>query len=199
MTTIKNILAIGLILLVIGAVGVSAAEGDDLVVEEVVEGAGAPMFSGNVLAAIGAAIAISVTGFCSAKALLIAGNAAAGVTGEDETNFSGALVMDAMPQTQVIYGFIIAMLITLGIMGNIGAGTTLSQDQGWIAIFAGLAVGITGISAIFQGKVAAASMAATAKNQSIKGKVLIFIVMPEIAALFGFVIGIMFLIAAKIF
>lgn len=197
MATTKKILAICLIFLILGVVGVSAQEDQDGLDEE--DGAGEPLFSGNVLAAIGAAIAISVTGFCSAKALLIAGNAAAGVTGEDEKNFSSALVMDAMPQTQVIYGFIIAMLVTLGIMGSMGAGTSLTQEQGWIAILAGLSVGITGISAIFQGKVAAASMAATAKNQNIKGKVLIFIVMPEIAALFGFVIGIMFLIAGGVF
>jgi len=190
----KELLVFGLVMLMCLTV-VSAAEGDTTETETVETTETGPLgLSGNAMAAIGAFFAIAIAGFASAKGLDIAGNAAAGVTGEDEKNFSSALIMDAMPQTQVIYGFIIAILITLGIMGG-----SMTVEQGWIAIAAGLAVGITGLSAISQGKVAAASIGATAKNPGIKGKVLIFIVMPEIAALFGFVVAIMFLIAGSIF
>ena len=151
-------------------------------------------FSGNVLGAIGAAVAIALAGLSSAKGLEIAGNTAAGATGEKEENFSSALILQAMPQTQVIYAFIIGILIILGIMAG-----NMTIEKGFLSLFAGLAVGITGVSAVNQGKVASASIGAAAKNSSIKGKVLIFVVMPEIAALFGFVVAIMVLIAGNVF
>jgi len=152
------------------------------------------IINGNVLGAIGAAIAIGITGYSSAKGLEISGHAAAGVTGENEENFSSALILEALPQTQVVYGFIIAVLIVLGIMGG-----EMTLEKGLVALTAGTAVGITGLSGILQGKVAASAVGAAAKNPAIKGKVLIFVVMPEIAALFGFVIAILLLISAKVF
>lgn len=151
------------------------------------------MFSGTVLAAMGAVAAVAISGYGTSKGLDISGNTAAAATGENDKNFSSVLVMEAMPQTQVIYGFIIATLIVLGIMSK-----NLTVDQGYIALAAGLTAGITGLSAINQGSVAAASIGATQKNPDAKGKAMIFIVLPEIGALFGFVIAILFLIAGKI-
>ena len=151
-------------------------------------------WSGTVLAAIGAAIAICLTGLSSARGLEVAGHSAAGVTAEREENFASALILQALPQTQVIYGFIIGILILVGIMNG-----GMTVEKGWLCLAAGVAVGLTGISAINQGKVAASSIGAVAKNANIRGKVLIYVVMPEIAALFGFVIAIVLLIAGDIF
>ena len=47
-------------------------------------------FSGNVLGAIGAAVAIALAGLSSAKGLEIAGNTAAGATGEKEENLDAS-------------------------------------------------------------------------------------------------------------
>ncbi|MBN2102370.1 MAG: V-type ATP synthase subunit K [Candidatus Aenigmarchaeota archaeon] len=152
------------------------------------------VIGGSVLGIIGAALAIIIAGISSAKGLEIAGNTAAAATGENEENFSSSLILQAMPQTQTIYGFIVAILIILGIMNG-----GLTMEQGFISFFAGLVVGITGISALMQGKLASSSIGAAAKNSAVKGKVLIFVVMPEIAALFGFVIGVMMLIAGQVF
>ncbi|MBU4406066.1 MAG: permease, partial [Candidatus Altiarchaeota archaeon] len=68
------------------------------------------LITGNVIAALAAALGIASTGYFSAKGLEMSGNAAAGVTGEDEENFSAALILEALPQTQVVYGFIISVL-----------------------------------------------------------------------------------------
>jgi len=151
-------------------------------------------WTGNVLAALGAAVGISITGISAARGLEVAGHSAAGVTAEREENFSSALILQALPQTQVIYGFIISILIFMGIRGG-----PLTVEQGWLCLAAGIAVGLTGISAINQGKVAASSIGAVAKNASIRGKVLIYVVMPEIAALFGFVIAMVLLIGGEVF
>jgi V/A-type H+-transporting ATPase subunit K len=150
--------------------------------------------SGNFLAAAGIAIGIGLAGIGSAIGLGISGCAASGVTAEDEKNFSNALILEALPQTQVVYAFIIGVLIFIGINGG-----EMTVEKGLLALAAGVAVGLTGISAIFQGKVAAAAVGASAKNTAIRGKVLIFIVMPEIAALFGFVLAILILIAGQVF
>ncbi|MEM2918966.1 MAG: V-type ATP synthase subunit K [Candidatus Altiarchaeota archaeon] len=152
------------------------------------------LITGNVLAATGVAIAVVVAGLSSAKGLEISGSTAAAVTGEKEENFSNALVLEALPQTQCVYGFIVGVLITLGIMSG-----NMTLEKGLIGLAAGITVGITGISAISQGKVASAAIGATTKNPKISGKVLIFIVMPEIAALFGFVTAVLLLVSGKVF
>lgn len=152
------------------------------------------LITGSVLGAAGAAIAMGVSGISSAKGLGIAGNAASGATGEDESNFSSSLILQALPQTQAVYGFIIGILIILGIMSG-----GMGLEKGMLSLAAGIASGLTGISGIYQGEVAASSIGASAKNPSVRGKVLIFVVMPEIAALFGFVIGIMILISGSVF
>ena len=150
--------------------------------------------NGNVIAAIAAALGITTTGYFSAKGLEMSGNAASGVTGENEENFSAALILEALPQTQVVYGFIISVLIVLGIMSG-----GMTVEKGIVAMVASMVVGVAGISALLQGKVAVSAILAAAKNPSVKGKVLLFVVMPEIAALFGFVIAIMLLISGKVF
>ncbi|MFH1788491.1 MAG: V-type ATP synthase subunit K [Candidatus Altiarchaeota archaeon] len=150
--------------------------------------------SGVLVASAGAMMAIVVAGISSAKGLGISGNAAAGVTAEDEKNFSSALILEALPQTQVVYGFIIAVLIVVGIMGG-----EMTLEKGLVSLVAGTIVGFAGLSAIPQGKVAAAAIGAVAKNEKVRGKVLVFIVMPEIAALFGFVIAILLLVSANVF
>ncbi len=151
------------------------------------------VINGNVLGGIGAALAIGIAGYGSAKGLGISGNAASGVTGENEGNFSSALILQVLPQTQVVYGFIIAVLIILSIMGE-----AMSLEKGGVALAAGIAVGVTGLSGIAQGNAAAAAIGAATKNPKVRGKVLIFVVMPEIAALFGFVIAIMLLISGGV-
>ena len=149
--------------------------------------------SGPTLAALGALVAVAVSGIGSAKGLGISGNAAAGITAEQEKNFAMALVLEALPQTQCVYGFIIGVLIVIGIMGG-----EMTIEQGWYSLAAGITVGLAGLSAIDQGKVAAASIGAVAKNENVKGKVMVFIVMPEIAALFGFVIAILLLTSGNV-
>jgi len=148
------------------------------------------------LAAAGAGIAISLTGLSSAKGLEVAGHTAAGVTAEEESNFTSALILQALPQTQVVYGFIIAVVIVYNGLIN---GGVADIAQGWACLISGVAVGLTGYSAVNQGRVAASSIGAAAKNQVIRSKVLIYVVMPEIAALFGFVIALLMLMSAGLF
>ncbi|MFH1404444.1 MAG: V-type ATP synthase subunit K [Candidatus Altiarchaeota archaeon] len=146
------------------------------------------IFSGNGLAALGAMFAIGISGIAAAYALQISGQSAIGATTENEKLFGKFLVLDLMPQTQLIYGALGAILIVLGIRRG-----DLTIEQGFICLSAGLAVGLTSISAVFQGMLAASSIGALARNEKIMGKLIIIIVMTEIAALFGLLVAFMML------
>ena len=76
---------------------------------------------GMALALLGAALAALMAGIGSAIGVGMAGQAAAGVVTEDPGKFSKVLILQLLPGTQGIYGFLIAFLTLLQI-GVIGGG-----------------------------------------------------------------------------
>jgi V/A-type H+/Na+-transporting ATPase subunit K len=153
------------------------------------------IFTGNVLAALGAAVGVGIAGLGSAKGLGTSGATASALTAEQEKNFSTILILEALPQTQAIYAFVIGILIITGIMAEGG----LTVEKGLLSLAAGLCVGFTGLSAIYQGNAASSAVAAYGRNNNITGKVIIYVVMCELAALLGFITAIMILIAGNVF
>ncbi|MBR5315898.1 MAG: V-type ATP synthase subunit K [Firmicutes bacterium] len=130
------------------------------------------LFDGNTLALLGAAVA-SLAGIGSAIGVSIAGQAAAGVITEDPKKFGKTLVLQVLPGTQGIYGFIVAFLIILK-LGMLPGATLaeLTMMQGAYLFAAGVPIGVVGIvSGIQQGKAAAAGLQLTGKrpDQMIKG------------------------------
>ena len=66
------------------------------------------------------------------------------------------------------------------------------EVAGLIAIGAGLAIGIAACgSGIGQGIAAAAGAGATAENEKLLGKMMVFSALPETQAIYGFVIAIL--------
>ncbi len=112
----------------------------------------------------GAAIAALFAGMGSAKGTSIAGQAAAGVVTEDPSKFGQLLVLQLLPGTQGLYGFIIAFLI-LSKAGIIGGDAIPTSAQGLQLLMAGLPIGLVGlVSGIAQGKAAAAGVGIVAKD-----------------------------------
>ncbi|MFT4261152.1 MAG: V-type ATP synthase subunit K [Candidatus Woesearchaeota archaeon] len=65
---------------------------------------------------------------------------------------------------------------------------------GLIAIGAGIAIGFAGLgSGIGQGIASSAAAGATAENEKLLGKMLVFAALPETQAVYGFVIAIILL------
>ena len=150
---------------------------------------------GNVLAMLGAAVGLGFAGYGASKGLGISGAAAAGATAEDEKNFSKYLVLEALPQTQVIYAFVIAILITLGVMGG-----KMNIEKGFICIAVGIALAVMeGVSGVYQGVAAAAAVGGAAKNPRAAGKLITYVVMVELTALLGFVFGILTLTVNNVY
>jgi len=61
--------------------------------------------------AIAAAIAISATGFAAAWAELSIGSAAVGATAENKDVFGMVLLLTVIPETIVIFGLVVALLL----------------------------------------------------------------------------------------
>jgi len=149
---------------------------------------------GTAFAIGGAALALAGTGIATAIGVGAAGVSAAGAVAEDKENFKNALVFQAMPQTQTIYGFITALFIIMG-AGLLGAATgEVTTEAGLVMLGAGLLVALTGISAIFQGQVSAAGIAASSKNQDAFVPGIVFSGQVETPAIFGFIAALIILV-----
>lgn len=144
---------------------------------------------GKFLSILGASIAILFAGMGSAKGTSIAGQAAAGAISEDSSKFGKLLVLQLLPGTQGLYGFIVAFLI-LTKAGILGAEVALTSAQGFQLLASGLAVGITGlVSGVYQGKVAAAGVGIVAKKPDELGKAITLAAIVETYALLGLLIS----------
>lgn len=139
---------------------------------------------GLMFAALGAAMATIFSGIGSSKGVGMTGEAAAALTTEQPEKFGQALILQLLPGTQGLYGFVIAFLIFL----NTGADTTLAQ--GLYMFMAALPIAFTGLfSGISQGRVASAGIQILAKKPEHATKGIIYSAMVETYAILGFVIS----------
>jgi V/A-type H+-transporting ATPase subunit K len=74
---------------------------------------------GSALAAIGAGVAVGFAALGSGIGQGIASSASVGAVVEEPSMFAQGLVFTAIPETQAIYGFLIAILLLVfgGILG----------------------------------------------------------------------------------
>jgi len=147
---------------------------------------------------LGCALAIGIAGIASAVGLALAGSSAVAVTAEKPDLFSKCLILQVLPMTQSVYGLLTAILLMMGAGLLGGGGTTITSLQGMGAIWIGLAVGLTGISAINQGMVASSSISAVARNPDVASRGIIFTVMPETIAIFGLLVGILLMVGLQL-
>ena len=153
-----------------------------------------PIGLGTALAVIGAGLALGVAGLSTAIGVRAAGVSGAAAVAENKENFKNSLVLQAMPQTQTIYGFITALFIIMGAGLLMGGGRELTMFEGLVMFGAGLVVALTGISAIFQGAIAAAGIASCAKNNEAFVPSLVFTGQAETPAIFGFIAALIILV-----
>ena len=147
---------------------------------------------GIVLAILGAALAALLAGIGSAKGVGLVGEAAAGVVSVDPSKFSKVLILQLLPGTQGLYGLLTAilMLSRIGVIG--GNAAELTTAQGWEFFIAAPPIAIVGlISAIFQGRTAAAGVGITAKKPEHNGKGIIMAAMVETYAILALLVSIL--------
>ena len=140
---------------------------------------------GLVLGVLSVVIAVLFSGMGSAKGVGRAGEAAAGVVIEEPEKFGKSLVLQLLPGTQGLYGFVIGILILFKLVGG-----NISLAQGYVYIVAALPVGVVGyFSAIAQSKVAVSGINILAKNEPQQAKGIIYAVMVELYAILAFAIS----------
>lgn len=153
--------------------------------------------NGNVLACTGMALAIVLGGIGSAKGVGIVGEAASGVIVEDPDKFGRLLVLQALPGTQGIYGFLISFLIML-FSGMMSGGMNLDSATGAYVLACSLPVGIVGLfSGIAQGRVAATGVNIIAKRPEHLAKAIVSAALVETYAILAFLVSVLMLINIK--
>lgn len=136
---------------------------------------------GGALALLGAALAAALACVGSAKGTGIAGEAGAGLVSEDPSKSGKALVLQVIPGTQGLYGFVIFFLAFNKVSASVAS---LTVAQGLQVVSACLPIALGGLlSAIAQGKVAAASINILAKKPDDWTKGMIMCVIVEFYAI----------------
>ncbi|WP_262121243.1 MULTISPECIES: V-type ATP synthase subunit K [unclassified Anaerococcus] len=148
---------------------------------------------GTALAVLAAAIATLLAGMGSAKGVGMAGEATAALTVDQPEKFGKALILQLLPGTQGLYGFVIGFFILQQITG----GDQITFEKGLYLLMAALPVAIVGYaSANRQARVAIAGVNILAKNEDEFVKGVVYSVMVELYAILGFVISLLLVLNA---
>jgi len=126
---------------------------------------------GQILALSGAVLAVVLGGLGSAIGCRMTGQAAAGVTSEDPDLFGKLLVIELLPGTQGIYGFLIGLIVLIktGFIG--GSMMAMDFDMGLRILIGCLPTAIVClISAILQGQVAVSAINMVGVKPETSGK-----------------------------
>ena len=149
-------------------------------------------FSGMAMAILGAALAVGLCCIGSAKGVGMVGEAASGLLSEDPTRFSQCLVLEILPGTQGLYGFVICFIVLnkIGLMG--GTPVALTTAAGWSIFLACLPMAFGGlISALAQARVSAAGISLLAKQPKEMIKGVMMAVMVEFYAILSLLASIL--------
>ena len=142
---------------------------------------------GPIFTLLGAAFAAFLPGLGSAKAVSRLGQAVNGVLSEQPDLFGRALILQALPGTQGIYGLLTFFLILTrsGIMES-GFTAEISWAQGLLWVAAALPIAIVGyLSALDQAKVCETCIALVAKRNDLHARVIALAGVVETNAIFA--------------
>ncbi len=133
---------------------------------------------------IGPALALGLSAIGASIGCACAGVTSHGVMSRTEEGHGKLIGISAMPASQLIYGFVLMLLLKNNI--EIGAVTPLSAAA--IGASSGTAIMI---AAIFQGLCCSSAIQATAKQPNVFGKTFVAIGIVESFALFAFVFALL--------
>ena len=147
------------------------------------------------IAFIGMAAALGLSALGSAFGTGIAGQAGAGLVTEDPGKFGKVMILQVIPGTQGLYGLVVFFVAILNMGLFNGTAADLSFVDGCRYFAACLPIGIGGlVSAVAQGKVAAASVNLLAKNPDHWAKGMILCITVEFYAILSLLASMMMLL-----
>ena len=154
-------------------------------------------FGGTGIALLGAALAVALCCVGSAKGTGMVGEAAAGLVSEDPDAATKCLVLQVLPGTQGLYGLVAWFFATFFMGMFSGELVQLTVAQGLTVFACCLPVALGGwLSAIFQGRVAAASINVVAKRPDDWSKGIILCGIVEFYAILSLLASVLLLMNA---
>ena len=151
-------------------------------------------YGGPFFGFLGAALAAGLACVGSAKGTGIAGEAGAGLLAEDPTQFSKCMILQVIPGTQGLFGLVIGFLALLQMGLFAGTLDSLTTAQGLRVLAACIPMALGGLlSAIAQGRVAAASINIVAKNPNDWSKGMVLCIIVEFYAILSLLISFLML------
>ncbi len=133
---------------------------------------------------LGPALALGLSAIGASIGCGIAGMACHAVMSRIDENHGKLLGLSAMPASQMIYGFVLMLLLK----NSVQAGGVSEWSAAAIGFSSGLAILI---AAIYQGLCCATAIQATSKQPNIFGKTFVAIGIIESFALFAFVFALL--------
>lgn len=150
---------------------------------------------GLFYAIIGIAIAVVPSGIGSSIGVSIAAQAAAGVISEDPEKFGKTMVLQLLPASQALYGFVVGFMV---LVFTIFSGVTPTVAGGLSYMIVCMPVGIVGmVSAIFQGKVCVAGIKMVGKKPELSGRGMTMGIFVEMFALFALIVSFIGLVSVN--
>ena len=140
----------------------------------------ATIFTGKTLAVLGAGIAVLFAGIGSAKGVGMVSEAGTALLAEDPSKFGKAMLLQALPATQGIYGFVAFFMLLSKMKEN--------PEMGLVIFGVGACVGLVCmLSAIRQGQVCANGIVGVSQGHDVFTNTLIYAALPEFYAILGLV------------
>lgn len=138
-----------------------------------------------LLAYLGMAIMVILSGIGSAIGVSMGGNATIGALKKNEEAFGSYMLLSALPGTQGLYGFAGFFIFNNILMGL----EEVTLLHGFAYMAAGLSLGIVALfSALKQGSVTANGIAGIGSGYDLFGKTMILAVFPELYAIIAFAV-----------
>lgn len=149
---------------------------------------------GNLLALVGAAIAVGVTGLGASFGMAIVQRASAGLVAEQPEKYNRTLVFQLLPTTVALYGFVVGFLVIQNAVLSKTGGYGLWQ--GAMVLAACLPVAVIGVAAtIAQAKVCASVIMMFGKRSELYGRAITMAIFIEFFALLGLIVSILCIFA----
>ena len=153
---------------------------------------------GFAIAMLGAALAAVLPGIGSAKGTGITGEAGAGLISQDPGKFGKALILQVIPGTQGLYGLVIWFFAMLQMGALNGSAIGMDVATGVRYFMACLPIALGGLlSAIAQGRVAAASINILSKKPDDWSKGMILCITVEFYAILSLLASFLMIINVK--
>ena len=156
------------------------------------------VFTGQTLAFIGIFLAIAFCCIGSAKGLGMVGEAGAGLMTEDPGKFPQIMILQVIPTTNCIYGFVAAMLVMVKLNLFGGEIVMLNFGEGALVLVSCLPITVIGyLAAVVQARVAAGCVSVIAKHPEELAKGILICVMIEFFTIIGLLVTILLLFALQ--